>query len=77
MSLIFLALTGSPTITGTMWVSPAITGSPASASIALSVAAAACCPSRSTAEPFRCRTLASTPATSTGDSDVVKMNPGA
>ena len=41
------------------------------------IAADACCPSRSTLDAFRCRTLASTPATSTGDRLVVKMNPGA
>ena len=31
----------------------------------------------STADAFRCLTLASAPATSTGDSEVVKMKPGA
>ena len=76
-SLIFFAFTGSPTITGTMCVSPSITGSPASTIIAFSRAAAACWPSRSAEDALRWRTLASTPATSTGESEVVKMNPGA
>ncbi len=41
-------------------------------------AAAACCASRSTlADSLRWRTRASAPATSTGDSEVVKMKPGA
>ncbi|PAV72687.1 hypothetical protein WR25_22134 [Diploscapter pachys] len=77
MSLIRFAFTGSPTSTGTICVSPSITGKPASLSIVLSSAADACCPSRSTLEAFRWRTLASTPATSTGDRLVVKMKPGA
>ena len=34
-------------------------------------------PSRSTLDALRWRTLANAPATSTGDSDVVKMKPGA
>jgi hypothetical protein len=60
-----------------MCVSDGMTGRPALSKIAFSVAAAACCPSRSTLEALRCRTLASAPATSTGDRLVVKMKPGA
>ena len=55
----------------------AITGRPASRNLALSIAAASCCASRSSCEALRWRTLASAPATSTGDSEVVKMKPGA
>ena len=60
-----------------MWVVDGITGRWASAIRAFSLAAAACCASRSTELAFKCRTLASTPATSTGASEVVKMKPGA
>ena len=77
MSLIFFARTGSPTISGTMCVVESITGSPASRNWRLSSAAAACCASRSTELALRWRTAASTPATSTGLSEVVKMKPGA
>ena len=52
-------------------------GRPASANRRFSVAADACCPSRSALLDLRCRTEASTPATSTGLSEVVKMKPGA
>jgi hypothetical protein len=77
MSLIFLARTGSPTISGTMCVVESITGRPASRKQRLSVAAEACCASRSAELALRCFTAASTPATSTGLSEVVKMKPGA
>ena len=60
-----------------MWVTLSITGRPASANLALSNAAPACCAARSSLDAFRCRTEASAPATSTGDRLVVKMNPGA
>src|SRR4028119_104962 len=47
MSLILLALTGSPTITGTMWVVDGMAGSRASSKIALSRSALACSAPRS------------------------------
>ena len=77
MSLIRFALTGSPTISGTMWVIDGITGRPAASKICFSRSAAICCAKRSSDDAFKCRTLASAPATTTGDSDVVKMKPGA
>ena len=67
----------APTSSGTIWVWLAITGRPALLKLALSIAAAACWASRSFEEALRWRTLASAPATSTGESEVVKMNPGA
>ena len=78
MSLIFLALTGSPTISGTIWVVDGITGSRASANIAFSMRRGCLlAPRARPIEALRWRTLASAPATSTGDSEVVKMKPGA
>ena len=53
ISLIFLARTGSPTISGTIWVTLSITGSPASRNMVFSIAAAACWPSRSALDSFR------------------------
>src|SRR3546814_8375034 len=67
MSLICFVFTGSPTRSGTIWVLDGITGSLASANDCLSIAAEACCASRSTADDLRWRTLASAPATNTGE----------
>src|SRR3546814_10262529 len=72
MSLICFVFTGSPTRSGTIWVLDGITGSLASANDCLSIAAEACCASRSTADDLRWRTLASAPATNTGEWDVVR-----
>jgi hypothetical protein len=58
-------------------VTDGITGRCASSKIAFRRPALTCCASRSAQEALRCLTLASAPATSTGDSDVVKMKPGA
>ena len=53
-----------------MWVLLIITGKPASKNSFLSIAAFACCASRSSLEDFKWRTAANTPATNTGDTGV-------
>src|SRR5881394_1377410 len=58
MSEAFLQFSGSPTNTGTIWVSLDITGSPAAVRIALTRAARSWCRSRSQLEVLRCRIAA-------------------
>src|SRR3546814_11957281 len=72
MSLICFVFTGSPTRSGTIWVLDGITGSLASANDCLSIAAEACCASRSTADDLSWRTIASAPAANHGERDVVR-----
>ena len=53
ISLIFLALIGQPTSSGTMCVAPGIAGRPAAANLALSIAADSCCARRSSFDTLR------------------------
>ena len=64
-------------MTGTMWLSDAMTGRPASDSRRLQVSARSWCRSRSALLALRWRTLASAPAAIAGGSAVVKMKPAA
>ena len=78
MSVIHLHLTGSPTITGTMWLGFGMSGRPARAQARLHRARRA--PggaARSISLAFRWRIEASAPAATAGGSEVVKMKPGA
>ncbi len=68
-------MTGSPTITGTMWLGFALCGMPSASSRARSRATARFCAARSMPLAFRCRTAASAPAATAGGSAVVKMKP--
>ena len=68
---------GSPTNTGTMWVSLGITGRPAALSTALTRRGAFLWRSRSKFEVLRCRIAAAAAAQIAGGSAVVKMKPGA
>ena len=68
---------GSPTNTGTMWVSLGITGRPAAASTALTRAARSWWRSRSKLDVLRWRIAAVAAAQIAGGSAVVKMKPGA
>ena len=77
MSLIRLALTGSPTSSGTIWVIDGITGRPACSKICLQLRSRGLLRLALLDDDFEVRTLARRPATSTGDSEVVKMKPGA
>ena len=77
MSLACLHFSGSPTNSGTMCVSLAITGNPAACSTAFVRAARSWWRWRSQSDSFRCRIAATMPAQTAGGSAVVKMKPGA
>ncbi len=72
-----LQCTGSPTITGTMWLGLSITGRRASAISPFTVRTRSFSRARSISLRFRCRIEASAPAAIAGASEVVKMKPGA
>src|SRR6185369_6658980 len=76
-SLAALHFSGSPTITGTIWVGESITGRPAAVSTALTRAARSWWRSRSQVDVLRCLIAATVAAHTAGGSAVVKMKPGA
>ena len=64
-------------MTGTIWLSYGISGSPASPSRRFTAAPAPDGAARSAWLSFRWRTAASAPAAKSGGNALVKMNPGA
>ena len=76
-SLAALQFSGSPTNTGTMWVSLGISGKPAADNTALTLAARSWWRSRSQRDVLRWRIAAVAAAQIDGGSAVVKINPGA